>query len=337
LKRYFRALKSKIIASQQTFELARANWKEWMRRADISFFHEFIPPPAGGGHQFMRALWGELENQGLQLENNTISRTTQACLYNSFNFDFEELKQARRSQCKMIHRVDGPIQIYRGWDNGTDDRICQINQELADATIFQSQYSLNKQLELGLQFKEPHVIMNAADPNLFHPCGRKRFNYDQKIRLISSSWSDNPNKGFNVYQWLEERLDWDKFDFTFVGRSPIQFNRIQMLPPVNSEQLAELLRQHDIYISASKHECCSNSLIESLSCGLPILYIKSGSNGEIVKQAGLGFSDREEIPNLLDRLVREYEDRQKRIDVPTLATVTESYLAVMGVKNNERS
>ena len=27
-----------------------------LRRADISIFHEFAPPPNGGGHQFLRAL-----------------------------------------------------------------------------------------------------------------------------------------------------------------------------------------------------------------------------------------------------------------------------------------
>ena len=38
------------------------------RRADLALFHEFAPPPTGGGHQFLRALIGELQRRGLQVE-----------------------------------------------------------------------------------------------------------------------------------------------------------------------------------------------------------------------------------------------------------------------------
>lgn len=331
LKHYFFNLKLRLLFAQSYFKLAITHFNHSLRQADISFFHEFVPPPTGGGHQFMRALWQEFESRGLRLENNTISEKTCACLYNSFNFDFEKLKQARRSQCKMIHRVDGPVQIYRGWDNGTDRQIWQINQELADVTIFQSQYSFKQHLELGLEFKEPHVIMNAADPLIFYSHGRIPFDSDRKIRLISSSWSNNPNKGFAIYEWLDKHLDWQKFDYTFVGRSPVQFDRIRILPPVNSQKLSELLRQHDIYISASQNDPCSNSLIEALSCGLPALYLNSGGHPEIVGEAGFGFSDREEIPSLLDRLVNEYEERQAKISLPTLEEVGNRYLRLMEI------
>ncbi|MGH3136152.1 MAG: hypothetical protein ACRDPV_06640, partial [Gaiellaceae bacterium] len=33
-------------------------------RADIAIFHEFSPPPYGGGNQFLLALRGELERRG---------------------------------------------------------------------------------------------------------------------------------------------------------------------------------------------------------------------------------------------------------------------------------
>ena len=55
----------------------------------------------------------------------------------------------------MVHRVDGPIGVYRGFDDGTDVRIVEINRELADATIFQSRYSLDKHRELGLELRRP--------------------------------------------------------------------------------------------------------------------------------------------------------------------------------------
>ncbi len=85
--------------------------------ADLSIFHEFEPPPTGGGHQFLRAFWKQAEAKGLQVENNQISRTTRACLLNSFNFRETRLSITRRTSVLYVHRVDGPIDVYRGRDD----------------------------------------------------------------------------------------------------------------------------------------------------------------------------------------------------------------------------
>ena len=61
--------------------------------ADLSVFHEYMPPPSGGGHQFVQALSRELERRGLVLERNRISRGTRTCLFNSFNFDAARLRR----------------------------------------------------------------------------------------------------------------------------------------------------------------------------------------------------------------------------------------------------
>jgi glycosyltransferase involved in cell wall biosynthesis len=232
----------------------------------------------------------------------------------------------------MVHRVDGPISVYRGHDDGTDQRIWQINQEVADATIFQSHYSLAKHIELGFAFRDPVVILNTPDPALFHANGRVAFDPKRKIRLISTSWSDNPNKGAATYQWLEEHLDWERFDYTFVGRTPYPFKRIRTQPPLPSGQLAEVLRQHDIFITASRHDPCSNALLEALACGLPALYLRSGGHPELVGRAGLGFDDVEETLPLLARLVEGYAHFQAQIYVPAIAEVAADYLRAMQIR-----
>src|SRR5438876_5430510 len=120
--------------------------RDWLRsrrgRSDLAVFHEFHAPPYGGGNQFLLALVGELQARGLSVEVNRLSGDTPSCLYNSFNFDFERLRRFARDGARMVHRVDGPIGVYRGFDDGTDRRIIGINQALADATILQSRYSL---------------------------------------------------------------------------------------------------------------------------------------------------------------------------------------------------
>ena len=50
---------------------------DWLRsrrgRADLAVFHEFAPPPYGGGNQFLLALVGELRRRGLVVELNRLS------------------------------------------------------------------------------------------------------------------------------------------------------------------------------------------------------------------------------------------------------------------------
>jgi glycosyltransferase involved in cell wall biosynthesis len=299
--------------------------------ADVSIFHEFKRPPYGGGNQFLLALRGELHRRGLRIVENNVPAGTPACLFNSFNFDFLTLRRSRRLECRMVHRVDGPIGVYRGQDDGTDARILGINQELADATIFQSRYSLEEHRRLGLLFKEPAIILNAVDPTIFHPASTHDATTGRKIRLISSSWSDNPRKGAATYKWLDQNLDWSRYDYTFVGRVSSEFDNIRVVAPQPSEGVAELLRSHDIYITASLHDPCSNALIEALACGLPAVYAHSGGHPEIVGEAGYGFDAAEEIPALLESVIDEYASLRARISIPSLAEVADRYLAVLGL------
>ena len=322
-------LHSRLRESLQVLDDLSVLFAGKFQRADLSIFHQFSPPPTGGGHQFLRGFWREAETRGIRIENNLLSHSTRACLFNSFNYDIRRLQRLRRNSVLYVHRVDGPIDVYRGHEDGIDEKIWRANHEFADKTIFQSRYSLEKHLELGLEFKEPVVILNAADPHIFHANERIIFSRNRKIRLIASSWSDNINKGSSVYQWLDEHLNWERFEFNFIGRSPIAYKNIRVWPPVDSQKLAGLFRGHDIYITASRNDPCSNSLIEALSCGLPALYLKSGGHVEIVRQAGLGFDSAEEIPALLDRLVNDYESYQAQISIPSMMYVCTEYLKVL--------
>jgi glycosyltransferase involved in cell wall biosynthesis len=303
------------------------------RPADLAIFHEFRPPPAGGGNQTLRAVFGEMARRGIRIESNTISTDSRAVLFNSFNFDFRrfELLARRVDGIRMVHRVGAVTSLYRGFDDGTDSRLARINRDHADATIAISHATIEMYRQIGVELVRPVVVYNGCDDMIFNRHGRIPFGRDRKIRLISSSWSDNPRKGGPTYRWLEDHLDWSRYEFTFVGNTQERFERIRYLPPLASNELADQLRQHDIFVTATEHDAYSNALVEALSCGLPALYLDSGGSAEAVQDAGFGFRDRGDIPELLDRLVDEYEDRQQAISLPTLAEIVDAYLEVLGL------
>jgi glycosyltransferase involved in cell wall biosynthesis len=308
---------------------SEADWIASRRgAADLGVFHEFHPPPYGGGNQFLLALVGDLRRRGLAVELNRISGGTPACLYNSFNFDFSRLRRFARDDVRMVHRVDGPIGVYRGFDDGTDRRIAEINV-LADATILQSRYSLEKHQELGLELRNPVVIHNAVDPAIFHPPAKREPLANRRLRVIATSWSANPRKGADVLGWLDEHLDHERHELTFAGNTEQTFRNIRVVAPVPSEQLAELLRGQDVFLAPSRDDPCSNALLEALACGLPAVFRRSGGHPELVNGAGIGFDEAEEVPEALARLARELAERRAAIRIPSLHEVAGRYVKLL--------
>ena len=297
--------------------------------ADLALFHEFAPPPTGGGHQFLRALVAELERRNLTVELNEISPGTAACLVNSFNFDFRRLRRFARDDVRFVHRVDGPLGTYRGFDDGTDARIAELNASLADATIVQSRYSLEAHRALGIELVEPHLIANTVDPAVFHPPVEREPLAGRRVRVIASSWSDNPNKGADVLRWLDRNLDGERYELTFAGRTDEVFERTRVLGPISTEPLALELRRSDVYLAPSRNDPCSNALLEALASGLPAVFRASGGHPELVGEAGIAFDDPEEVADALDRVVAELDERRAAIRVTPMGEVADRYLEVL--------
>jgi glycosyltransferase involved in cell wall biosynthesis len=297
-----------------------------LRTPDVAISHRLRPPPYGGSNQFLLALRSELERRGLRVSDGRLPRRARSVLLHAYLVDGTPPAGAR-----VVHRVDGPIQLYRSADDGADRRIADLNSRLADVTVFQSRYSLDAHRELGIELREPVVVPNAVDPGIFHPPAEQEPLAGRRVRVVATSWSDNPRKGGDTYAWLAASIDRARYELTFVGRASRPVEADHVLAPLPSRELAEVLRRQDLYVTASLHDPCSNALLEALACGLPALYIRSGGHAELVGDAGLGFDEREELPGLLDRLVRELDERRGAIRVPRLAEVADRYLAALGL------
>jgi glycosyltransferase involved in cell wall biosynthesis len=306
--------------------LVSAPWPE----LTVCIFREFVKPPYGGANQFMLALKDAFERRGVRVLVNEVSDYIDGYYFDSLWFDEKLLAKLERvHRPTVVHRIDGPIHLYRGKDKEIDDKIFATNKRLATSTVIQSDFTLEKVFETGYRPVRPTVIRNAVNPAIFFPQAKKTPLKGRKARIIASSWSDNPNKGGPVYKWLEENLDWSRYEFTFVGRCSEELRKAKVIAPVSSEKLAELLNEHDIYITASQNDPCSNALIEALSCGLPAIALKSGGHPELVAEGGLCFSQKEEIPALLDQISERYDWFGKMVHPPQMEDVAERYLRLV--------
>ena len=231
----------------------------------------------------------------------------------------------------MVHRVDGPIGVYRGFDDGTDERIARLNaaRRRDDPPVG---VLAREAPRLGIELRDPVVVPNAVDPAIFHPPANPEPLEGRRARLIAMSWSDNPRKGADTLAWLDRNLDQARFELTFAGRPPMAFERTRVVGPLDSNALAALLRTQDVYIAPSRDDPCSNALLEALACGLPAAYRDSGGHPELVGDGGLPFRDDEELGDVLERLVVELDERRAAIAARPISWVADRYLNVLRLR-----
>lgn len=274
----------------------------------------------GGANQFLKALKQAFMQEGVYTDNH---EDADVILFNSHQH-FKEIEKIKNTYPNklFVHRVDGPTRLYNTASDGRDEIVYKINQRIASATVFQSDWSRQKNFSMGLKDNKPNTIVtNAADPAIFNTNHKKE--KEQKVEIISTSFSRNINKGFDVYQQLDHKLDFKKYNYTFVGNSPISFLNIKNVGQKKSTQLASLLKKSDIYITASKNDPCSNSLIEALSCGLTCFALKSGGHPEILRhKEEFLFSNIEELLKKIDL----HNHQCTKISAPSYQEVCKKYL-----------
>lgn len=287
----------------------------------------------GGGNQFLKAIRSYFSSIGAYAEK---IEDADVLLFNSYPFDSEyffglakRIKQKNPRAC-LVHRVDGPISSVRGRDMMIDRIIFKFNQLMADGTVFQSEWSKQKSFELGLQQNAyTSTIINAPDPSIFY---RKRDYKDSnrdKLKLVVASWSSNVRKGFDIYEFLDKKLDFSRYEMTFIGNSPMRFSRINHINPLPSRELADELRRHDIFIAASLNEPCSNALIEAIHCGLPAVARNSGCYPGIIKDMGVIFNDSGDILDAIDKVASRYTHYVTKLSLPDIKEVGEMYYRFM--------
>lgn len=293
----------------------------------VHVLYELKEGPWGGGNQFLKALKNAFVSMGIYADNLD---EADCILFNSHHKFDAVLKMKKKYPNKIfVHRIDGPVFLIRNKDLWIDRDIFYFNHIVADISVFQSLWSLDHSKKLGYKsnlFEK--VIYNASDPNIFNTQGSKQQIKD-KVRLIATSWSANVRKGFEIYKYLDENLDFGKYAFTFVGNSPVEFKNIRHIDPVNSCDLAVLLKQHNIFITASIKDPCSNSLIEALNCGLPAVVMDDGGHPELVGKGGETFNSTEDVINKIETVVANYDLYKKGIITRNILDAAQKYYDII--------
>jgi glycosyltransferase involved in cell wall biosynthesis len=151
-------------------------------------------------------------------------------------------------------------------------------------------------LEVALRALAPHarysVVPNVVDDEVFRPGGRR--SKDGTSRLLTAGLLDSDGKGVDVLLEAIERIDSPRVHLDVVGdgakRSDyerlagrlgldgaVSFHGLRTKP-----ELAELMRQADVFVLGSRYENNPCVLIEAMACGLPVVATRVGGVPEVV-------------------------------------------------------
>jgi glycosyltransferase involved in cell wall biosynthesis len=145
-------------------------------------------------------------------------------------------------------------------------------------------------------------IPNSFDTNLFKPLDSNftkelfMIPKDKKIILFGAMNSlGDPRKGANELFDALSKLDIENTIFVVAGSSKpkVDLNlkyKTYFIPPIHDETLLPLMyNTADVVIVPSLQENLANSIIESLSCGVPVVAFDIGGNKDMIEHKQNGY------------------------------------------------
>ncbi len=263
----------------------------------------------GGANSFLNALCHEFRRYGIKVTHDSNDEFDIALL-NALvpDVNLELVQSIHARGIPIMHRKTN--YAYRGGEkmNRIVDGVVWGDKLQIDFTpyihtsIFQSHYSRNVFIKSGYTGRNV-IIYNGTNESIFSPFLRfglfrqhkklrSFWNGKEPLKVIISTWSKHPSKGFPYYTEIDHALTGrSDIQLSLVGRKHenVHFENIDVSSPVGAPKLADILRQNHVLLQLSKGESCSNAMIEGINCGLPVIYLDDSANKEVGAEYGVEF------------------------------------------------
>ncbi len=293
------------------------------RRVRVAFNIYPLPTPFGGAQEFLKQFARYIVWHGGEVVHELDPEVTHIFILDvrrieTYTFDLEDIRRFKQKfpDVQVIHRINNCDKKYTAadYDPGAErlDQEMIRASDIADHTVFISGWLRDYFMQEGFNPDLSHsVIQNAANDDIFY-VKSTRAKRPAEIRLVTHHWSANWLKGFKVYQQVDEMISAGElpgFSLTVIGRQPeeIQWKSADIRPPASGAELADQLREHDMYLTASLWEPGGMHFLEGMQCGLPVIFHEDGGGiPEIAGRAGVGFRD--DVKAALMEAAERYEE-----------------------------
>ena len=291
-------------------------------RGRIAFNMRPVSHPWGGGNQWLDQLGRRLRDSDYDVRHDLRRRPRTVVLVDprvggTVGFGADEIAALKEQDpaVRCLHRVN-ECDLRKG-TNEIDDLLARANR-VADHTVFISGWLRDYHAERWFDLSRPHsVILNGADDAVFHPNGSAELDPDGTMRLVTHHWSANPLKGFDVYEEVDRLIADGRLkdvELWVIGRWPDEYEwrAARTFPPTTGRELADLIRQCHVYLTASRWEPGGMHHVEGAQCGLPVLYHEDGGGiVELASRYGIGYRD--DVAGAIEQMREWYPELRRRV------------------------
>ncbi|MEA3248175.1 MAG: glycosyltransferase family 4 protein [Nanoarchaeota archaeon] len=231
---------------------------------------------------FAKRISYELEKLGVEIVKGNENHNILLVFADDSNTP-SKIEKSRKKGAKIIQRLDG---IYHTFDENFRKLNNPIKKcyEESDSIIFQSYFN-KKMVEryFGPTDKQNFIIHNGVDPLKF---GKNLRRNEKNIFLCSAKWRADKRlssivEGFGTFNNKNSEL-WVLGEPDYILKN----DNIKYFGEVNSERLPSFYNKSDFFLHLSYDDSCSNSVVEALVSGLPVICTNNGGTKELVKMSG---------------------------------------------------
>ncbi len=245
-----------------------------------------------------------LASRGIEVTHNP-NAECDAILVIAGTKDLLPLVRARARGVRIVQRLDGINWIYRVRNTGLRHSLraeygnlvlSLIRSKIATHILYQSEFC-HQWWEnwYGVPQKLYSIVHNGVDLDHYRPLpGNDPVSAPYRLLIVEGNLGGGYDQGLENGIELAQRLNRDhrmEIELMVVGRiskehrsSVVSRSRIPILwaGEVPREKIPDIDRSAHLLFSADLNPACPNSVIEALSCGLPVVSFDTGALNELV-------------------------------------------------------
>lgn len=252
-----------------------------------TIFYPFDPNGIGGPSTFMRLFHTQFQGY----DSSTSIWCKPKIVFFPIQYDLRLLDFWKNRGVRIFQRLDG---IY--YPSHFSDKFLRLNipvekvfKEYADHIIFQSHYSKSQcESIFGEATTEYSIVVNGVNQRVFGPGVKKSFSTNRTIQLVMTGNFREVDMVEPLVKMMDLlQLSLATFHLNLIGpmRKDYEdmFDRsdVSLLGSMESNVIATKLHDFDIFVYSFLNPNCPNSVIEAISCGLPVVGFDSGSMAEL--------------------------------------------------------